>query len=244
MTTEGRRLKLVGSVGVVATGSEICPADTVLAAVHVHCLAVLESTRLVAVGVNARPVRTGSCETAHAGDRRMGLARFGGGIAGDADGQMGLARLVPVPANAGFVRLFVRQPSSFTLCAGLCGLECDAPVRGIARQALCAGGFYRLAALLPLALTSTHRARKALGRSWRQLHRLIYPAAVLAWLHLFWLARSDWGEALLYGAVLGGLLAWRVRRQYINQSCPCGGLNGLLIFVSALRLVARNGPPN
>ena len=75
-------------------------------------------------------------------------------------------------------------------------------------------GFTAWLALLPLALTSTHRARKALGRSWRQLHRLIYPAAVLAWLHLFWLARSDWGEALLYGAVLGGLLAWRVRRQY------------------------------
>jgi sulfoxide reductase heme-binding subunit YedZ len=61
-------------------------------------------------------------------------------------------------------------------------------------------------------LTSTHRARRALGRSWRQLHRLIYPATVLAWLHLLWLSRSDWGEALVYGAVLGGLLAWRVRR--------------------------------
>ena len=30
----------------------------------------------------------------------------------------------------------------------------------------------------------------------------------------------------------------------INQSCPCGGRQGLLIFVSALRLVARNGTLN
>lgn len=75
-------------------------------------------------------------------------------------------------------------------------------------------GFTAWLVLLPLALTSTHRARRALGRRWRQLHRLIYPAAVLAWLHLLWLARSDWGEALVYGAVLGGLLAWRVRRLY------------------------------
>jgi sulfoxide reductase heme-binding subunit YedZ len=73
-------------------------------------------------------------------------------------------------------------------------------------------GFTAWLTLLPLALTSTHRARRALGRSWRQLHRLIYPATVLAWLHLLWLSRSDWGEALVYGAVLGGLLAWRVRR--------------------------------
>ena len=73
-------------------------------------------------------------------------------------------------------------------------------------------GFTAWLTLLPLALTSTHRARLTLGRRWRQLHRLIYPATVLAWLHLLWLARSDWGEALVYGAVLGGLLAWRVRR--------------------------------
>lgn len=75
-------------------------------------------------------------------------------------------------------------------------------------------GFTAWLTLLPLALTSTHRARRALGRRWRQLHRLIYPATVLAWLHLLWLARSDWGEALVYGAVLGGLLAWRVHRYY------------------------------
>ena len=73
-------------------------------------------------------------------------------------------------------------------------------------------GFTAWLTLLPLALTSTHRARLTLGRRWRQLHRLIYPATVLAWLHLLWLSRSDWGEALVYGAVLGGLLAWRVRR--------------------------------
>lgn len=74
-------------------------------------------------------------------------------------------------------------------------------------------GFTAWLTLLPLALTSTHRARRALGRSWRQLHRLIYPATVLAWLHLLWLARSDWGEALVYGVVLWGLLGWRVRRR-------------------------------
>ncbi len=74
-------------------------------------------------------------------------------------------------------------------------------------------GFTAWLMLLPLALTSTHRARRVLGRRWRQLHRLIYPATVLAWLHLLWLARSDWGEALVYGAVLGGLLGWRVRRR-------------------------------
>ena len=77
-------------------------------------------------------------------------------------------------------------------------------------------GFSAWMAMLPLALTSTDRARRWLGRRWRQLHRLIYPATVLAWLHLFWLARSDVGEALIYGLIFAGLLLWRVRRAQLR----------------------------
>ena len=77
-------------------------------------------------------------------------------------------------------------------------------------------GFSAWLALLPLTLTSTDRARRSLGRRWRQLHRLIYPATVLAWLHLFWLARSDVGEALVYGVVFAVLLLWRFRRAQLR----------------------------
>lgn len=77
-------------------------------------------------------------------------------------------------------------------------------------------GFSAWLAMLPLALTSTDRARRWLGRRWRQLHRLIYPATVLAWLHLFWLARSDLGEALIYGVIFAGLLLWRIRRTQLR----------------------------
>ena len=77
-------------------------------------------------------------------------------------------------------------------------------------------GFSAWLAMLPLALTSTDRARRWLGRRWKQLHRLIYPATVLAWLHLFWLARSDVGEALVYAAVFAALLSWRVRRAQLR----------------------------
>ena len=77
-------------------------------------------------------------------------------------------------------------------------------------------GFSAWLAMRPLALTSTDRARRWLGRRWRQLHRLIYPATVLAWLHLFWLARSDLGEALIYGVIFAGLLLWRIRRTQLR----------------------------
>lgn len=78
-------------------------------------------------------------------------------------------------------------------------------------------GFAAWCALVPLALTSTDSARRWLGRRWRQLHRLIYPSAILAWLHVLWLARSDVGEALIYGAFFAILLGWRLRR-YLTRT--------------------------
>ena len=74
-------------------------------------------------------------------------------------------------------------------------------------------GFAAWCMLVPLAMTSCSSARRRLGRHWRQLHRLIYPATILAWFHLFWLSRSDVGEALAYGAIFLALLGWRVRRS-------------------------------
>jgi len=45
------------------------------------------------------------------------------------------------------------------------------------------------------------------------LHRLVYPLAVLACIHVFWQARSDIGEAALYSGLVLLLLLWRVRRS-------------------------------
>ncbi len=65
--------------------------------------------------------------------------------------------------------------------------------------------------LVPLAATSTRRMMKKLGRQWKPLHRSIYPAVVIAWLHFIWQARSDVGEMVVYGVIVLGLLALRWR---------------------------------
>ncbi|TXS88920.1 sulfoxide reductase heme-binding subunit YedZ [Parahaliea maris] len=72
-------------------------------------------------------------------------------------------------------------------------------------------GFAAWSLLLPLALTSTRGWQRRLRRNWQRLHRLIYPAAVLACLHLLWQARSDIGEALVYIVIVAALLGWRLR---------------------------------
>lgn len=64
--------------------------------------------------------------------------------------------------------------------------------------------------MLPLAITSTQRAIRRLGwKRWKGLHRLVYPAAILAVAHFFVLIKADYTEPLIYGAVLAVLLGWR-----------------------------------
>ncbi|MCG2634503.1 MAG: sulfoxide reductase heme-binding subunit YedZ [Gammaproteobacteria bacterium] len=64
--------------------------------------------------------------------------------------------------------------------------------------------------LLPLAATSTDRIRRWLGaRRWRRLHRLIYPAALLAAVHFLLLVKADRFEPLIYLGILLLLLAAR-----------------------------------
>jgi len=78
-------------------------------------------------------------------------------------------------------------------------------------------GFSAWMLLLPLAITSTRAMQRRLRGNWQRLHRLVYPAAVLACFHLLWQARSDVGDALIYLTVFTALLLWRVRRRSQKQ---------------------------
>jgi len=64
--------------------------------------------------------------------------------------------------------------------------------------------------LLPLALTSTNGAIRRLGKRWRQLHRLVYAAALLGGLHFVMLAKGFQIEPLLYLGATVVLVALRL----------------------------------
>ena len=93
------------------------------------------------------------------------------------------------------------------------GFDVRAILADIAKRPYVTVGFAAFALLVPLAATSTDRALRRLGRQWHLLHRLVYPAAVLACLHYWWLVKADWREPLLYALVLAALLGWRLRRR-------------------------------
>ena len=83
----------------------------------------------------------------------------------------------------------------------------------IAKRPYVTVGFTALLLLIPLAVTSTDRWMRRLGRRWHTLHRLVYPAALLGCLHYLWLVKADWREPVLYIAVFVVLMGWRWRQR-------------------------------
>lgn len=82
-------------------------------------------------------------------------------------------------------------------------------------------GLLAVLLLLPLAVTSTAgMVRRLGGRRWRLLHRLVYPAGVLAVLHFYMLVKADWREPLLYGAIVGALLGYRAVNALYTRPRP------------------------
>ncbi|MHB2267009.1 ferric reductase-like transmembrane domain-containing protein [Aliihoeflea sp. PC F10.4] len=62
-------------------------------------------------------------------------------------------------------------------------------------------GWLAFAALAVLAIISSDAAMRRLGRNWKRIQRLAYPAAILTLAHWLLLTR-DWSEALLWFAPL------------------------------------------
>ncbi len=78
-------------------------------------------------------------------------------------------------------------------------------------------GLLALLLLFPLALTSFNAAIRWMGAArWRSLHRAVYLIALLAILHFFWMrsGKRNFDEVAVYAAIMGVLLAWRVRRRF------------------------------
>jgi len=82
----------------------------------------------------------------------------------------------------------------------------------IARRPYITLGFVSLLCLVPLAVTSTRGWMRRLGPRWHRLHRLVYPAAILACVHFWWQVKADWREPAVYAGVLAVLLGWRLVR--------------------------------
>ena len=79
-------------------------------------------------------------------------------------------------------------------------------------------GFTGFVLMIPLAITSTAGwIRRLGGRRWQFLHRLIYVSAIAGVIHYYWLVKSDVRKPLFYGALVAGLLAYRLAAWFIDR---------------------------
>ncbi len=79
-------------------------------------------------------------------------------------------------------------------------------------------GFTALVLLVPLAVTSTNRMMRRLGRRWTRLHRLIYAIAALGIWHYYWQEKIDVRTPIRYALVLAVLLGYRlVRSRWLRR---------------------------
>jgi sulfoxide reductase heme-binding subunit YedZ len=73
-------------------------------------------------------------------------------------------------------------------------------------------GWAAFALMLPLAITSNDWSMRTLKRSWKRLHRLAYPVAILTFLHWIWSA-FDSTTALINLAILAAIETIRLVLQ-------------------------------
>ena len=78
-------------------------------------------------------------------------------------------------------------------------------------------GLAALGCLVPLAVTSTRGWQRRLRANWRRLHRVVYVIGVLACVHLWWLSKGGYGEAVAYSVILALLLGERIV-HWIDQA--------------------------
>ncbi len=82
--------------------------------------------------------------------------------------------------------------------------------RDVAEKRYILAGFPAFLILLAMGITSTGSAQRRLGRSWKWIHRLVYPAAILAVAHYFWQVKVEVPGPAIYGGILLLLLLGRL----------------------------------
>jgi sulfoxide reductase heme-binding subunit YedZ len=56
------------------------------------------------------------------------------------------------------------------------------------------------------------------GKRWQLLHRLVYFSAIAGVVHYYWLVKSDVRLPLMYGALVGLELLYRVAAWVVSRS--------------------------
>jgi sulfoxide reductase heme-binding subunit YedZ len=98
-------------------------------------------------------------------------------------------------------------------------------------------GFVALLGLTALGVTSTDGWIRALGRSWKRLHRIVYGIAVLGLFHYMLQSKLDVSQALLAVGVFTWLALWRMLPA--GRDREWRPLLGLALMAAAMTVAAE-----
>ncbi len=90
--------------------------------------------------------------------------------------------------------------------------------KDVLKRPFITAGFTAFVLMIPLAITSTRKAIRKLGRRWQQLHRLIYASATAGVVHYIWLVKKDVRVPEIYGSILAILLLFRIAVWALNRN--------------------------
>lgn len=133
----------------------------------------------------------------------------------------GISRLIRFRRMMGLFSLFYATLHILSYLAFMLGWQWDTLIEDLYKRSYIIVGAMAASILIALGVTSTRAMMKRMGKSWSQLHRLVYPAAILVVVHFLWLVKSDYTEPMIYGAVLVVLLTLRLpvvrRYSWLNR---------------------------
>ena len=122
----------------------------------------------------------------------------------------GWAWIAPLRRTFGLLAFFYATLHMLTWLALDQFFDWELLVEDVIERRYITAGMLGFLCLAPLALTSTRGWMKRLGQRWNALHRLVYAAAIAGIVHYVWLVKADLAPPLAHGAVLAGLLGYRV----------------------------------
>ena len=119
----------------------------------------------------------------------------------------------------GLLGILLRGPAPHDIsCAGS-GARFAAIFADIVKRPYITIGMATFVVLVPLAVTSNNASIRRLGgQAWARLHRLVYLAAMGAVLHFLLVVKSWPPEPLVYAAIMGTLLGYRILRFVFKKS--------------------------
>ena len=126
--------------------------------------------------------------------------------------------LQPHRRMLGLFALFYAFSHLLAYLVFILGFDFSRLIAELIKRPYIAVGFPAFLILIALGVTSTRSMMRRMGKNWIKLHRLIYLAVLLVWIHVLLQVRASYQDALVYGVIvlllLGVRIYWLLRKRF------------------------------